>query len=510
MAELDHNLIQKLFRMGERFQADLERPVPVLTNLSQLSEQATVVQFENLVKEIITRDDGETALLGVTILTHLLKEHPQLKIDYPQVYARYEKLIGLLKFINLSAQAGLPEIKQIIADRLLDAIEAGIKVTAKLDFVLDVYDDFLLEGTIAYELGKAMLVCGSRLGQQPLVLSKTKRQVPPTLGNWLIDYRSAVAADKGGSYEQITYMNQSENARKLLPADKNLLKKVLKLYDWLRFGTPIEEVVEAVPAPKVVALVKAPSSDQTPPLGTRGGREGLGAKFSNLTPPPQPPAASEVGKFSYSKRGLPNATPPKPPVVPSGTFQKPLTIEELKKEVIAQRTPPPSSGLRPSSPVKGEDILSEIKREVATKELDILTPSVRTSPLGTRGDQGGLEAKPSNLTPPPPSYSKRGELRPNALPQIKFIDDLKRIDVNYLRRGDPKSQTSNLKSAIYNLAATNRMYVHQIVVVFQQSPLFKAYLAHGSSKVAGQQVKGDLTQAEFEAVADLKRELERM
>ncbi|MBI4363257.1 MAG: hypothetical protein HY545_00205, partial [Candidatus Doudnabacteria bacterium] len=213
MPDIDQNAIQKLFQMGQRSPADLERPVPQLGSVTQLADPALLAKFEALVKEIIKEDDGEVALLGVTVLKKLLKEYPQLKQESMKIYEKYFELISLLKLVNLSAQGGMPEIKELVANHLLDALQAGVNIQKEFDGVLDAYDDMLLEGQVAYELGQAMVSCVNRIGQHPLLIGRQKRQAPPTIGNWLIDYRSAVAADKGGSYEQITYMNQSENAR---------------------------------------------------------------------------------------------------------------------------------------------------------------------------------------------------------------------------------------------------------------------------------------------------------
>ncbi|MBI4049338.1 MAG: hypothetical protein HY395_00775 [Candidatus Doudnabacteria bacterium] len=462
MPELDLNSIKTLFRMGEETQADLERSVPVFVTPSQIADPEIFSKFESLVKDIIDRDDGEVALLGIKVIGQFLKQYSQLRSDNPQVYSRYVRMIALLKFINLSSNRGLPEIKELISNYLLDALRAGIKVHEKFDWVLDVYDDVLMGGEVAYELGKAMLTCNNRIGQQPLLFTKSKRQASPTIGNWLIDYRSMIAADKGGAFEQISYLKQNENARKLSGQERELLERILKLYDWLRFGTSLEEYHGQ----------KAPAS----------------------TP-----------------------MPPKPPG-PRPVFQKPLTIEELKKEVVGQGTPHPA--YRPPSPARGEgkaeDIVSEIKREVATPELPpYLGKSEIRPPLAKPISPIRPIAPIKPIPPPVPSH------------QIKYLDDLKKIDVSYLRAGQLQNQISNIKHQISKLAQSNNMFMHEVIAMFQQSPLFGLYLKTGTmlmhnsltdrskayEEVTGQLKKEGsktLTLAEFEAVADLRKEIERM
>jgi hypothetical protein len=97
----------------------------------------------------------------------------------------------------------------------------------------------------------------------------------------------------------------------------------------------------------------------------------------------------------------------------------------------------------------------------------------------------------------------------HSLADIKIVDDLKKIDVAHIRQGTLEAQILTIKSKIYSLAAANRLIPYYTVNAFEQSPLFKSYLKHGSAKVTGGGEAGDLTQEEFEALTDLRKELER-
>src|SRR3989338_9066789 len=97
MSEIDQKLIQKFFHLGERTLADMENPVPNLTDAGQLSDPAMLAQFEAVVKKLVEMDDGETALLGRRLLEDiLLPQAPQLQ-DAREIYERYQKLIIILK-----------------------------------------------------------------------------------------------------------------------------------------------------------------------------------------------------------------------------------------------------------------------------------------------------------------------------------------------------------------------------------------------------------------------------
>jgi hypothetical protein len=103
-----------------------------------------------------------------------------------------------------------------------------------------------------------------------------------------------------------------------------------------------------------------------------------------------------------------------------------------------------------------------------------------------------------------------GKIRPSSSSTIGTVDDLKKIDLAYLRQGQLQNQMLNIKDQILTLARVNRLLPYYTVNAFEQSPLFRSYMMHGRSKLGSGEAVGDLTQAEFEAVTDLRKELERL
>ncbi len=72
-----------------------------------------------------------------------------------------------------------------------------------------------------------------------LILSGEEKKVEQTIKNWLIDYNSSehpnLEIQKRGGYEQINYINHSQNVRILSKEEKDVLMVILKFYDWLKF-----------------------------------------------------------------------------------------------------------------------------------------------------------------------------------------------------------------------------------------------------------------------------------
>ncbi|MBI2356211.1 MAG: UvrD-helicase domain-containing protein [Candidatus Doudnabacteria bacterium] len=87
----------------------------------------------------------------------------------------------------------------------------------------------------------------------------------------------------------------------------------------------------------------------------------------------------------------------------------PMDIVSLKRVI---NVPPRGIGPKTFEILKDELLAAPVESKDPSRDK---ASSGWSSPLGTRGEQGGLESKPSDLTPPTPSYSKRG--LPNALRQ---------------------------------------------------------------------------------------------
>jgi hypothetical protein len=202
---------------------------------------------------------------------------------------------------------------------------------------------------------------------------------------------------------------------------------------------------------------------------------------------------------------------------------------ELKPTSPSQVPEAPSLGA-PRNPLpRGEGKSEEIKREVAAQELPAHKQQIASSsrPVGTpRKDEKSAAPKPVAPKPfvspsPSPDRSNAQESKGKSLDQINIIDDLKKIDLQSLRQGPAATQTQTIKAKILHLARANKLLPYYTVIAFEESPLFKAYLQVGSAMIgdsnpdrkdafknAAFKAGSQLTQQEFEAIADLKKEIE--
>ena len=239
--------------------------------------------------------------------------------------------------------------------------------------------------------------------------------------------------------------------------------------------------------------------------------------------------SSVKSSFEQYKKGVEQVKPVAPlPVIPPTHG---ASLNALKDR-LANPAPMPKQAPPASKPLGPRMTPEEIKREINTKEIPnasspikpILAPSpqlVQPAPL--------VQAR---FTPPPkPAPAMKLVSTPSlglpSLRDIKVIDDLKKVEPAHLRQGYLPEQAKLIRAKIAYLAGVNKTLPISVVNVFEQSPLFKLYLKVGSAilaqsthdnkadykqVIAGMVNNGEdvLSLAEFEVVADLRKDLEQM
>jgi hypothetical protein len=191
------------------------------------------------------------------------------------------------------------------------------------------------------------------------------------------------------------------------------------------------------------------------------------------------------------------------------------SIEALKAAAQASASTPTA-----------DEFAQELKREVTTPELNN---------SGSQATQVAVKLAPmpeqlATLQAPPAEEEKKLEVveAPSigltSLMDIKVVDDLKKIQTQHLRQGELRGQMNLVKSKIITLAQENKILPYYAVEAFEQSPLFKTYMTIGYAmlgdpnpnraqafEAAVQQAGMEtLTLREFEAVADLRKQIEHL
>ncbi|MBI4363347.1 MAG: hypothetical protein HY545_00680 [Candidatus Doudnabacteria bacterium] len=416
--------------------------------IDQLLEPKVIEQVEKLAADSMFDFEPGMAQEFFFAVNDLMSKYKDDLKGKPQIRERYFK-ISLALFWKGFQAIGKGYKKEYVTKHLVASLNNGIDVLSGIKKYLSVFEyNFVIDAELRSELLFSLNNNEERLGNEMIEL-KTGEEAPPSVKNWIKNYVSFLPEGRvlSSSFDKINYLTGSPNVKRLPARDKEILSKIIDIFGFLK--SPLEKSGRVGLELKTIApaVLKAPP----PPL-----------KPSPIFSKP----AAVPGKVMPTKPIPPPPPPPRPQPQPMAVKHG-LSLEQLKKEV---------------TPLD----YKEIKREV---------------------DMPELVAHKEVKLPVAAVFDDRTKVAPS---EIKVIDDLKKLDVGYLRRADLRTQISNLKSQILRLAAINHLYPYQVVMAFEQSPLFKLYLSHGSSRVIGQPSKDDLSQAEFEALADLRKEIERL
>jgi hypothetical protein len=185
-----------------------------------------------------------------------------------QLFQKYQDLIVYGMFRTLPVRGEL-EITWLLRNYLVRAFQWELPVE-ELFYNLMVFKGFPLDLLVVLRqrLIQSIRENKEKIGKMPIGVAFNqdeglKQTKEPTVGNWLVDFESFFnSASLHSPVEEVSYINQGKNVRNLAPAEKDLILKVIRIYDYLRFPTPLytpdtghmieEEVVTPTnPAPAV-------------------------------------------------------------------------------------------------------------------------------------------------------------------------------------------------------------------------------------------------------------------
>ncbi len=459
---------------------------------SSLSDPKTYNDIELIVE--MARSSG-SAGDSYKILQDLQKVVSKNQASLGDFKEKYDELMLHLKFSSFALLADA-EVDEILKKKLLVAYKLGVdlKKIVSLSFV-PFFDknDF----TILARLLRSIENNNELLGINNITLPDGS-QVVPWIANWFKDYKAKVTEDKG-NFGVITYISGNPNTKKLSAEEQDTLKFVLSFYDWLRFG-----------ASKTSYLIEdqaiAEKTIQTPPPPARS--------FESTPRPPATPREDSKSNFDQKLAAV---------SAPSHGQD----LEALRKKMEQNKV---SFEPKASTTSTIRMTPEEIKRETNTPELPsakaqeppkFTPPAPKPIPPPLRVEEE-VEVLRRRTTPKPMPKIPRS-MAMSSLNEIKIIDDLKKVEVGHLRQGPINSQLELIKTKILTLARANKILPYYVVIVFEQSSLFRNYLRIGglligdegtdraeafTSAVSNSGI--DMTLAEFEAIADLRKEIERL
>lgn len=464
-----------------------------------LEREEIYQKFRRFVEDIDVANEGINAKQCFDVIWKLLSNNPKLGDKSPSLLRKYFELLLVLR-ANFLDFIGDREIEKFLRENVLFAFSIQMYALPYFDFQSKI-DLFLTVGTwyldkaakkeLRNEFVRVLESNMEFLGDKELELKGHAGKYIQNMSNWLRDYNQ-VALNQGrprDAVERVKYLTQSLNAKNLDDDQKKLLLKFLEFYDWLRFEHNIVEKETGHTLPVVQQKpVQAPIPSAPMPPAPHG------------APLEEFKAKMEAGK-GEGGRG-------------EGTTNIRMTPQEIKRETSMVELP--------ASP-KEELLPRPVFKAIPTPPLTSPRRLMRegASPLGGEGNRTPQREKPLDLSDA--AHLKTVSLQTSQLNNIQTIDDLKKISLVHLRQGNVSVQVDEIKNKIMALAVANHVLPYYAVVAFEQSSLFKAYLQIGSMmindttvdrasafKAAAQKVGSNLTLPEFEAIADMRKEIEKM
>lgn len=427
---------------------------------------------------------------------------------------KYQALLLRLKFVALPMLEET-EIVDLFKFNLLHAFQNGIDLQNRIRRLFPINDVARQDLSTKNALVQAIETNEQRIGTA-------------TVSNWVQEYKKTTGENAPGTLELVKFITENKSAVLLENNLKTLLKEVLSFYDWLRYRS-ID-----------VAGVLGINKEQQRPIS---------APLPKFTPPPKPVIESkpapviEKEMTTFEKKlAEVNVTKEPPHGEPASTRVSKDLGESTRGgdlEALKHRVEKAKIKEAPKPPVAKFN-MDEINREVHTpelsahKEMVAAKPKVLPKPVvplaPKPAPRPAMPPKPKPMAPSVPLSAQKPIVVPRAyvpqapslapiqpkppmelgkpLTEINSMDDLKMIDVKHLRLGPVAAQLELIKTKIMTISKQSKVLPFYAVAAFEQSPLFRAYLAAGTAMVTG--AKSELTQVEFEAVADLKKQIESL
>ncbi len=199
--------------------------------------------IEQQIKEAIAYHDNQ---LAWSILVQAAKQ-PDIKIarpDYLQLsYLRMssldaEKVLLIIQESVLAAFA-IPEFD--LEKKIADFVEALDYVPAQVDFII--------------KLKSILTQHEETLGTPKITLGE--KTVAPTIANWIADFEQTVGAKEKGALGELRYLNTGKNPKLLSPEEREVLKRILNLYDRLsEYESFWNELPEKLPEADMIEFEK--------------------------------------------------------------------------------------------------------------------------------------------------------------------------------------------------------------------------------------------------------------
>lgn len=337
-----------------------------------LEDENILYQLKLFVQDISDSGDASDASQAFVLLHQLLQKLPLLVQNHPDVYREYLRLLTVLKACFLSLMPD-GDIHNFLRDELTLSLEVqDFDIKDKLNDLLLVYRQFPdVQANFAQELLKPIEENQEYLGTDPIVIRGHDDEQLPRIANWLVDYTQFVVSKtklgasvvRAGGLERATYLSQSPNSRRLTEDERDILKRLLELHDWLKAFVPVPQASEATAAlPNYITTQREKISVPPPPRPVQQRPQAPVYRAPAIPPQPAAPQPRVTPSLVVPRTQVPPAQP-RPSVLPPAP--KPAATS-VRPSMTFAPTPPQAAAPSPAPQSSAnEDLYRSTLEELA-------------------------------------------------------------------------------------------------------------------------------------------------
>lgn len=344
-----------------------------MVDLNQLTKDniqdtATFSEIEREVADFVFHTDIKESYLLAKALEKIL---PEITPE-SEYYQRYFKIINQLKFVAFGTLSD-KEQEDLLKNHLAVALEmADFNLLDRIKSGISLFP-ILARDEIKKAFRQVILANDQLIGQNKLIIriNNEESQVNPTIANWLKDYNRVLGTEPVDSLAQSQYFSENKNFRNLTETEKEKLKKVIQLYEYLkRSSLTIEGFEETLVFQDDDGKYKAIKDGQVVELPITGSKEPMIKAVSGKIPV----SPSFALKATHLE---PEKISPLPPTIPtkiSELVKEPLVDlpKEYEKEDLAKVSVPPKKEITDEELPDISSLINKAKKE-AEEKLSVST-----------------------------------------------------------------------------------------------------------------------------------------
>ncbi len=156
------------------------------------------------------------------------------------IFKTYQPILDKLAWVYFGF-LGKSDLKKLFENKLLLGVDLEINFIneIKILFMLNVASWINLKNILIDSLKNNL----EHLGENILTIGD--KEETSIIKNWLIDYDEFIDIKKSGeNIDLVNYLNTNDNVKKLNKQDRNILVKILEVYNYLRFGLSAQSEVK--------------------------------------------------------------------------------------------------------------------------------------------------------------------------------------------------------------------------------------------------------------------------